>query len=214
MDQIKIGRFIAKKRKEHKLTQLQLAEKLGITDRAVSKWETGKSLPDASIMLELCSLLEITVNDLLYGEEVSMKNYNEASEKNLIEMARQKEEADKRLLAVEIVIGIVSALFFIFAVIIGAVFMDMGMPVWVFPLLGGIGFVQFIICVLFAIRIEQVAGYYECRKCGHRYVPDFKSVNMAMHMGRTRYMKCPECGERTWQKKVLSKGDKTIGEDR
>ena len=83
MDQIKIGRFIAARRKEQKLTQLQLAEKLGITDRAVSKWETGKSLPDASIMLELCGLLRITVNDLLSGEAVSMENYNEKTEKNL-----------------------------------------------------------------------------------------------------------------------------------
>ena len=67
MDQIKIGKFITEKRKERGLTQLQLADKLGITDRAVSKWETGRSLPDASIMLELCSILEITVNDLLNG---------------------------------------------------------------------------------------------------------------------------------------------------
>ena len=77
MNQIKIGKFIAKKRKEQGYTQMQLAEKLGITDRAVSKWETGKSLPDASIMLELCGLLKITVNDLLCGEVVSMENYNE-----------------------------------------------------------------------------------------------------------------------------------------
>ena len=68
MDQVKIGRFIADRRKTAKLTQLQLAEKLGITDRAISKWETGKSLPDSSIMLQLCSLLDITVNDLLSGE--------------------------------------------------------------------------------------------------------------------------------------------------
>ena len=67
MDQVKIGKFIAEKRKENDLTQVQLAERLGITDRAVSKWETGRSLPDASIMLELCALLRITVNDLLYG---------------------------------------------------------------------------------------------------------------------------------------------------
>ena len=77
MDQIKIGRFIAQRRKAEGLTQSQLAEKLGITDRAVSKWETGKSLPDASIMLQLCELLQITVNDLLCGEVVSMENYNE-----------------------------------------------------------------------------------------------------------------------------------------
>ena len=98
MDQIKIGKFISEKRKEKGLTQMQLAEKLGITDRAVSKWETGKSLPDASIMLELCATLGVTVNDLLCGEEVSMKNYSEEAEKNLIEMVKQKETADRRLL--------------------------------------------------------------------------------------------------------------------
>ncbi|MBQ8572260.1 MAG: helix-turn-helix transcriptional regulator, partial [Ruminococcus sp.] len=72
MDQIKIGKFISKCRKEKNLTQMQLAEKLGITDRAISKWETGKSLPDSSIMLELCEMLGITVNDLLSGEVVTM----------------------------------------------------------------------------------------------------------------------------------------------
>lgn len=112
MDQIKIGKFISEKRKEKKLTQMQLAEKLGITDRAVSKWETGKSLPDASIMLELCGLLDITVNDLLCGEVTSMKNYNENLEKNLIEMIKEKEEADKRLLSMETVLAMISSLFF------------------------------------------------------------------------------------------------------
>ena len=113
MDQIKIGKFISEKRKEKKLTQMQLAEKLGITDRAVSKWETGKSLPDASIMLELCGLLDITVNDLLCGEVTSMKNYNENLEKNLIEMIKEKEEADKRLLSMETVLAMISSLFFV-----------------------------------------------------------------------------------------------------
>ena len=95
---------------------------------------------------------------------------------------------------------------FLFVMIaIGYVFVSMYEKMWVFWLLFGIGLVQFIICTLFALRIEQVAGYYECQKCGHRYVPSYMSVNMAMHMGRTRYMKCPHCGKRSWQKKVLSK---------
>lgn len=205
MDQNKIGRFIAEKRKEQTLTQAQLAEKLGITDRAVSKWETGKSLPDASIMLELCGLLKITVNDLLCGEVVSMENKNEITEKNLIEMVRQKEATDKRLLNLEIVIGVVSSLFLFAMIIVGTMFMEMEKPLWVFILLAGVGFAQFIVCMIFALKIEQSAGYYECRKCGNRYVPSFKNVNMAMHVGRTRYMKCPKCGERSWQKKVISK---------
>ena len=82
MDQIKIGKFIAERRKQNGLTQMQLAEKLGITDRAVSKWETGKSLPDSSIMLELCSILDVSVNDLLCGEVITMDNYNKEMEKN------------------------------------------------------------------------------------------------------------------------------------
>ncbi|MBQ2720650.1 MAG: helix-turn-helix transcriptional regulator, partial [Clostridia bacterium] len=106
MDQIKIGKFIADCRKEKKLTQMQLAEKLGITDKAVSKWERGIALPDSSIMLEVCEILGITVNDLLSGEVITMDNYNKELENNLIEMVRQKEEADKRLLSVEVFIGI------------------------------------------------------------------------------------------------------------
>ena len=195
MDQIKIGRFIAQKRKEQNMTQVQLAEKLGITDRAVSKWERGKSLPDASIMLELCSLLGITVNDLLSGEVVSMDLYSETTEKNMLELVRQKEQVDRRLLSVEIVIMIISILFLFSMTAIGTIFMKMQGQTWVFFLLFGIGIVQFIVCALFALRIEQVAGYYECQKCGHRYVPTYKSINLAMHLGRTRYMKCPVCGK-------------------
>ena len=204
MDQVKIGKFIQEKRKEQNLTQMQLAEKLGITDRAVSKWETGRSLPDAAIMLELCGLLGITVNDLLCGEVVSMENYNEQTEKNMLEMVRQKEQADRRLLRAEVVIGTVTTLFLFALLAVGVVFMYLEQPVWIFWLLFGVGMAQFLICILaFALRIEQTAGYYECARCGHRYVPTYRAVNMAMHMGRTRYMKCPACGRRSWQKKVL-----------
>ncbi|MBQ5883335.1 MAG: helix-turn-helix transcriptional regulator, partial [Clostridia bacterium] len=77
MDQVKIGEFIRECRNKNNLTQMQLAEKLGITDRAISKWENGRAMPDSSLMLDLCKELKITVNDLLSGEVVSMNNYNE-----------------------------------------------------------------------------------------------------------------------------------------
>ena len=73
MDQIKIGKFIAACRKKNQLTQLQLAEKLGITDKAISKWERGITMPDTSIMLELCNILKISVNELLSGEKLEME---------------------------------------------------------------------------------------------------------------------------------------------
>lgn len=98
MNQEKIGKFIAKCRKENGYTQASLAEKLGITDRAISKWENGKSIPDASLMLELCELLKINVNELLTGEHIIMDNYKEVAEKNLVEMKIQKEIANKKVI--------------------------------------------------------------------------------------------------------------------
>jgi len=202
MDQIKIGNFIAQCRKKQKLTQSQLAEKLNITDRAVSKWETGRALPDSSIMLELCDILEITVNDLLSGEVVTMNNYDKMNEKILLEMVKHKEESDKKMLALEYVIGFLSAI-----IIIGFSFIAayIQMEEWVKVVLIVSGFVIGLTGFFIALRIEQVAGYYECAKCKERYIPSYKAVSLAMHFGRTRYLKCPKCGKRSWNKKVISK---------
>ena len=202
MDQIKIGAFIAERRKIKNLTQAQLAEKLNVTDRAVSKWERGKCLPDSAIMLDLCRELGITVNDLLYGEVITMENTNEKYEKQLLELVKQKEEADKRLLLVEIIIGI-----FAIAVMLGLCVIAAYAPIedWLRITLIIIGFVPVLVLTPFMLKIEQTAGYYECKECHHKYIPAYKSVFVSMHMGRTRYMKCPECGKRSWQKKVISK---------
>lgn len=202
MDQIKIGKFIAECRKCADLTQIQLAEKLGITDRAVSKWETGKSLPDSSIMLELCGILGITVNDLLSGEVVTMDSYNKNLENNLLEMIEQKQQADKRLLALEVFVGITATIVLFSFISIAAL---VEMSGWLKSSLIVLGFVLFLAGCFYALRIEQVAGYYACDECGHRYVPTYKAVNLAMHKGRTRYMRCPACGKKSWQKKVLTK---------
>ena len=202
MDQIKIGAFIAKRRKEVNLTQMQLAEKLNITDRAVSKWETGRAMPDSAIMLELCNILKISVNDLLCGEIVKMDDYNKELEKKLLHMIKLKEQADKRLLSLEVFIGI-TATITLFIIVLLIAFVQMTNLLKIF--LMAFGFVLFFAGCFYALRIEQMAGYYECKECGHRYVPDYKSVLWASHMGRTRKMMCPNCGKKTWQKKVVNK---------
>lgn len=202
MDQIRIGKFIADRRKKANLTQMQLAEKLGITDRAISKWETGKSLPDSSIMLELCGTLGITVNDLLSGEVVTMDNYNKEMENKLIELVKEKEQSDKQLLFLEWVIGILSMIVLFVPIFIGAL---LPMEDWKRLILVFSGFIPAFIGFCFAVKIEQVSGYYACSECGHRYVPTYKAVNLSMHLGRTRYMRCPKCGKKSWQKKVLTK---------
>ena len=202
MDQVKIGKFIAECRKNNNLTQMQLAEKLNITDRAISKWENGKAMPDSSIMLDLCKELKINVNELLSGEVIKMDNYNEKAEELLIEMKKQKEEADKKMLQLEWVIGYMASLTFLTLVFVASY---VEMANWLRIILIVFGAVSFAVGMGHGIRIEQTAGYYECAKCHHKYVPEYKSVFWAMHMGRTRYMKCPQCGQKSWNKKVLSK---------
>ena len=202
MDQIKTGKFISTRRKEVGLTQSQLAEKLNITDRAVSKWETGRTLPDSSIMLDLCNILKITVNDLLTGEIVTMENYDKEKENTLIEIVKEKQQADKMLLRLETVVGI-SCIIVMLALCMIASFVQM--EDWLRIVLIIIGLLPILIALPFLIRIEQTAGYYECQNCKHKYIPQYKSVFMAMHMGRTRYMKCPKCGKHSWNHKVISK---------
>ncbi len=203
MDQVKIGKFIAEKRKEKNYTQMQLAELLGVSNRAVSKWETGKAMPDSSIMFALCDVLKIGVADLLSGELVQKEQYIQDSEKRLLEMARRKEEVEKRLLIAEIFIGALTILFWFSSIAVAAY---LPVPTWAQITCIVVGLVVFFAGATFALAIEQKTGYYECRKCGHRHVPTYKSVFFAMHVNRTRYLKCPNCGKRSWSRKVV--GDK------
>ena len=131
-----------------------------------------------------------------------MDNYNKELENNLLEMVKQKEQADKRLLSLEIFIGVL-LIIIMFALVAVASFVQMAE--WLRILLILVGFIPFLIATPFMLKIEQTAGYYECGKCHHRYVPTFSSVLWAPHINRTRYMKCPECGKKSWNKKVLSK---------
>ena len=200
MDQIKIGKFIASCRKEVGMTQAELAERLGISDRAVSKWETGKSMPDSGIMLELCGFLKINVNELLSGERIMAEFYSKQLEENLLAMRREVEERDRRALKLEYWMGF-SAVLSGSVLILLASFLEM--PFWLRMVLFAFALIMILLVSFIAVGIEQKAGYYECECCHHRYVPSYRQVILSMHRGRTRYMKCPVCGKRSWQKKVL-----------
>ena len=101
MEQAKVGKFIAECRKNKNMTQAELAEKLNITDRAISKWETGKGMPDSSIMLELCNELDITVNELLSGEMIKMENYNQKAEENFIKLKQSEEKIERKMQTIQ-----------------------------------------------------------------------------------------------------------------
>ena len=202
MNQVKIGRFIAQCRKNKNLTQMQLAEKLNITDRAISKWETGKGMPDSSIMLELCTELGISVNELLSGEAIKMENYNFKAEENLLELKKQKEDSDKNMLKLEMIIGYIASISFLVLIFVAS-FIEMYSIVRILLII--LGSIIFAIGIANAVKIEQIAGYYECDKCHYKYIPSYNNVLFSMHYGRTRYMKCPKCNEKSWNKKVLTK---------
>ena len=205
MDLKRVGRFIAECRKSKNLTQEQLAEKLYITDRAVSKWERGLSLPDAGIMIDLCNILDINVNELLIGEMIENKDYKKKTEELLVEMARMDEEKNKRLIFDEFVLMIVSVIFYVSIVALASATLKEG------TLLGIIVCISTVVLVVvafYALKLETDAGYYECKKCGHRYVPKYWKAFIAPHMGLTRFLRCPECHKLSWSKKVFSKDKK------
>lgn len=199
MNQIKIGQFIAERRKAHHLTQAQLAEQLGISDRAVSKWENAKSMPDSSIMLELCEILEITVTELLKGEFVEMKNYEAVTQETLLDMKRTQEKSNRTLLKLEYVL-LATAMIGFSGLALASRLTDLP---WARILLIVVGFAILIPSTIICMTLEYKVGYYQCPHCKHTYVPTFRAFHLSMHMGRTHYMTCPHCHKKGWQKKVL-----------
>ena len=202
MDQIKIGKFIAECRKNANLTQMQLSEKLGITDKAISKWERGISMPDTSIMLELCDILGISVNELLSGEKIQMENNDKKNEQLLLEMAKELEKKSKTIWNAMWAIMTVSIIGLLGGLVLVALFIPEGpwMLVAILSLC-----VVFLIPCFYALKLEVSVGAYKCKNCGYEIVPTYKQALNAMHRGTTRYLKCPNCNKRTWCKKVLKK---------
>jgi len=202
MDQIKIGRFIKQKRKEKGMTQSKLAEKLGVTDRAISKWENGNCMPDSGIIADLCKILNVTINDLFSGEVVDMKDNEKKLEENLLEITKLKQDREKQLMNLEIFIGILAAMVFLICAFVAS-FVNIENIYKI--LLVVLGLILFLVGCVICLRIEQTVGYYECKRCHYRYIPTYSNILYAMHIGRTRYMKCPKCHKYSWNRKVISR---------
>ena len=203
MDLIKIGKFISERRKSKGITQEELAEKLYVTDRAVSKWERGLSLIDAGKMLDLCKILDINVNELLLGEKINMKDYNKKTEELLIELARQEEINNKKLFTSMYIIYATSFIFYIGIVVLASYTLEEG------PILLSIVIAATVIMMalcFYGFKLEVEAGYYECRNCHNKFTTkNYFLTLLAPHFGTTRYMKCPKCNKLSWCKKVMTK---------
>ncbi len=201
MDQMLTGAFIAAERKRKGYTQKQLAEKLGISDKTVSKWERGNGFPDVSLLLPLCGELDITVNELLCGERVSEEDYCRKAEENMVNLVREARESKKKIVLsamVAVLVIIASLPLFLVA---GAIEMD----TWIRVLLVVTGFVVIVIGIAIACILDREAGAYECPSCGTRFVPEMGEYIMGPHTIMKRKLKCPNCGAHRYCKKVLTK---------
>ncbi len=201
MDQILIGQFIAKERKQKGYTQKQLSEKLGISDKTVSKWERGNGFPEVSLLLPLCSELDITVNELLSGERVSEEDYCRKAEENMVNLVKEAQESRKKIImsaAVAMLVIIAATPLF---VISGAIQMD----TWIRVTLIAIGSVVIVSGIVIACILDREAGAYECPDCKKRFVPEMKDYIMGPHTIMKRKLKCPECGAYKYCRKVLTK---------
>ena len=199
MDHIKVGQFIAECRKKKDLTQAQLAEKLNITDRAISKWENGKAMPDSALMLDLCDILGITVNELLCGKLSDQEQRNEQLDELIFQMAKNEERYHKRLLHSAYVIVATS----LAALICLMTLISLLIPECPFQsFLIIMSVILFIIPCIIALKFKVETGFYECKNCQHMFVPNYKEIAVLMQTPTRRLLKCTKCGKWTWCKKL------------
>ena len=202
MDQIKIGKFIAECRKNKNLTQAQLAEELNVTDRAISKWETGKAMPNFDIMLDLCSILGINVNELLCGEMIDMEQKDEQLNQLVFQMATNEERYRKRLLRSAYVIVSISLIALICLItLISLLIPECGFQDFLII----VSVILFTIPCIIALKFKVETGYYECKNCQHMFVPNYKEIALLMQTPTRRLLKCTKCGKWTWCKKLTKR---------
>lgn len=201
MDQIKIGKFIAEERKAKKYTQRELADKLSISDKTISKWERGNGFPEVSLLLPLCNELEITVNELLSGERLQAMDYKKKAEENMVNLVREAQESKKKI----VLSAMVAGLTIIAAVPLFILSGMLDMENWIRVLLIVIGLVVIVGGIAIACVLDIEAGAFECPECNNRFVPDMKSYIMGPHTITKRKLVCPYCGAHKYCKKVLTK---------
>ena len=201
MDYNKIGGLITAERKAKKLTQAKLAEKIFVSEKTVSKWETGRGIPDTNVLPKLCEIFDISLNEFLNGERVTCEN-KQQNDKLLLDMARELEIKNNTIWRSMWVIISVS----IIALTIGIIGVGLLMPKGIFQIV-----LVFALCIVFlipcfyALKLEVSVGVYKCKKCGCEIIPTYAEAVWSLHKGTTRFLKCPNCKKRTWCRKKLKK---------
>ena len=191
MEPTRISRFIAERRKALGLTQRQLAEQLSVSDKAVSKWETGRGLPDVLLMPPLCAALGITVNDLLSGERVGEGDYRKKAEENMMELVRENAQNRQRLLQ-SIACGGVTVVA-VCALVALAAFLPLPALARVALLL--LAMATAVVGIWAAATLDARAGWFECPHCKELFAPAMADYVKGLHTFTRRRLTCPHCGQ-------------------
>lgn len=194
MDQVRTGKFIKALRTERGWTQSAFAERLGISEKTVSKWETGRGLPEVSLMLPVCELLGITVNELLSGERLEGEQYRRRAEQQLLDFARDRTNPRTKVIVCNAACWVSVAVWLVLIFI--AAFCDL--PVWARIVVIVCAFLG-IAAVLAPILIVAVnTEVYTCPKCKKTFVPTLSAFLWSLHTTKKRRLKCPYCGRKSW----------------
>ncbi len=201
MNITKIGCFINEQRKAKGLTQAELANKLYISDKTVSKWERGVGLPDIDLMMPLCNELGITINELLSGCKIDSKEYKDKAEEALVDLVKEREQAKRKILLsfLSVAFTFIPSL----CLMMFASFVDMKAVLRIVLIL--IGMISITGGIVIACIFDYQAGAYKCIKCGHVFVPKPKDYIMSPHTFKARKLKCPCCGEKSYCRRTLTK---------
>ena len=209
MNQVEIGKFIKEMRKEKGITQSELADKLLISNKTVSKWETGNGLPEVSLMMPLCEILGVSVNELLSAQKLDEKEYRKKAEDNIMSLVNEKKK-NKRLLILTAIVGVCAMLACLTILVVSSYMAEeyiIASP-WVTYLLLGVGMALLLVCVFALCFLDNSIGYFKCPHCGEVFVPKMKNYIMGVHGITWRRLRCPNCNKKSNCKKVLTKEEK------
>ncbi len=193
MDLNKTGNLISTIRKEKGLTQKQLAEKLDISEKTVSKWERGSGLPDVSLMLPLCKVLEIDVNELLSGERLAEKEYRINAENNLLQL--MDKTSPKLKYTVCTISAILTILLTLGLVLLAGFVIEI---IWLKILVCVMSVLLVISNIAVILLVAVNTEVYECCHCGEKFVPTMKEYICGLHTLKKRYLECPHCNKKGW----------------
>ena len=201
MDMQKIGNFLSELRKDKNLTQEELGEQIGVTNKTVSRWENGNYLPPVEMLQILSKFYDVGINELLSGEHLDEKRYKENAEEYIVADLMKKQKEAKRRIAVSIVVAVITILASLSIILLSAL---LSAPMRVRIVCIAISFIIIILGIGVCCVLTVDAGVYECPVCGEKFVPSMKDFIGGVHTFTKRKLKCPKCGKKSFCKKRWS----------